>query len=58
VDPGLNEEAACSGALTVVVNAHGDVCSLSKASGAGVGMTQAWRGLPASTACPGCCLTH
>ena len=51
VDPGLKEEAACSGALTVVVNAHGDVCSLNKASGAGVGMTQA---RPRRPPPPGC----
>ena len=40
VDPGLKEEAACAGALLVVVDTHGDVCSLAKTSGAGVPMSQ------------------
>lgn len=40
MDPGLKEEAACAGTMTVVVNTHGDVCSLAKTSGAGVPMSQ------------------
>lgn len=33
VDPGCKEEAAQCGRLTVVVNAHGDVCAVNKSNG-------------------------
>lgn len=36
VDPGLKEEAASSGGLTVTVNPHGELCAVQKASGVGL----------------------
>ncbi len=40
VDPDCKEEAACSARVTVVMNAHREVCLLHKAGGLGMSMSQ------------------
>ena len=40
VDPSMKEEAACGGSLTVVLNAHNELCLLSKAGGLGLSLSQ------------------
>lgn len=40
VDPISKEEAACSASVTVVMNAHNEVCLLNKAGGMGLSMNQ------------------
>ena len=44
----MKEEAACSGSLTVVLNAHNELCLLSKAGGLGLSLSQV--ALPATAA--------
>ena len=41
LDPGLKEEAARGGALTVVANAHKELCAVHKADGIGLSLAQA-----------------
>ena len=36
VDPNLEEEAAASGLMTVIVNAFGELCAVQKTSGIGL----------------------
>ena len=49
VDPNLEEEAAASGLMTVIMNAFGELCAVQKTSGIG---------LPATEVHPAaCCLT-
>jgi len=41
LDPGLKEEAARGGALTVVANAHKELCAVHKGDGIGLSLPQA-----------------
>ncbi len=45
LDPGLKEEAARGGALTVVANAHKELCAVHKTDGIGLSLAQARRAL-------------
>jgi len=40
VDPDSLEEIAAAGLMTVVVNTHGDICTIRKTSGIGISMAQ------------------
>ncbi len=40
LDPGLKEEAARDGALTVVANVHKELCAVHKADGIGLSLPQ------------------
>ena len=42
MDPGLMEEAARAGALTVVANVHKELCAVHKADGIGLSLPQVW----------------
>ena len=53
LDPGLKEEAARGGSLTVVANAHKELCAVHKADGIGLSLPQASalpQGLPVGQA--------
>ena len=41
LDPGLKEEAARAGSLTVVANVHKELCAVHKADGIGLSLPQA-----------------
>lgn len=43
IDPSLQEEAACEGGMTLVVNPHGEVCAVQKADGVGLDRDQLMR---------------
>lgn len=43
VDPGLKEEAASSGGLTVTLNPHGELCAVQKARGVGLPTSEIMR---------------
>ena len=40
IDPSFREEAAASGAVTVIVNTNSDVCTIRKTSGVGIPLAQ------------------
>ncbi len=40
VDPNLEEEAAASGLMTVIMNAFGELCAVQKTSGIGLPATE------------------